>query len=266
MNIKSNLKIPYFIVLIISYALFYGCAPTKTATYLKEPNLKSQLTDSQNNDFVYFVEDSIDEHIRYGDELYIRITSSDETPTNFNSRFQMQIMDADLLSYTLDEEGYIHMPYLKRIKLEGLTLQGAADLIEEELSQYLFHPSVFIKFINNKVTVLGEVNSPGVYVFNYKSINIFQAIGYANDISSYGNRRKVLIIREEGNEVTKHYFDLTKDDILVSDWYLIKSNDIIYVEPLGRKKWGMETFPYDILISVVSTTTLILTLTLSLFN
>jgi polysaccharide export outer membrane protein len=138
-------------------------------------------------------------------------------------------------------------------------LLEASDKIEEELSQYLLYPSVFVRFINNKVTVLGEVNQPGVYVFNYKNVNILQAIGYANDIATFGNRNKVLIVREEGEYRSKEYVDLTSDELLESEFYMVKSNDVIYVEPLKSKKWGMDTFPYDLLLSMVSLTIVVLT-------
>ncbi len=97
------------------------------------------------------------------------------------------------------------------------------------------------------MTILGEVNRPGVYVFNYKSINILQAIGYANDIATFGNRRKIAHCQGGRRLQVKHMVDLTSDEFLASEFYMVKSNDIIYVEPLKSKKWGMDTFPYDLL-------------------
>jgi polysaccharide export outer membrane protein len=208
---------------------------------------------------IFFFGEAPDNTIRTGDELYIRVTSSDDAPTSFPDRGNNQVYDPALLSYTVDEEGFIKLPYIQRVKVTDLTLPQASDSIEKELSQFLFFPSVFIKFVNNKVTILGEVNTPGVYVFNYKNINILQAIGYANDITEWGNRKKVLLIREDGNRKLKKYIDLTEDDMLVSEYYFIKSNDIIYVEPLRRKKWGMNMVPYNLILSVISTAIVIMT-------
>ncbi|MCK4748971.1 MAG: hypothetical protein KAT15_18090, partial [Bacteroidales bacterium] len=156
--------------------------------------------------------------------------------------------------------------YVNNMKLSGMTLVEASDFVEKELAQYLLYPSVFIRFVNNKVTILGEVNRPGVYVFNYKTINILQAIGYANDISVFGDRRKVLLIREEGEFRSKYEIDMTSEDLLTSNYYRVISNDIIYVEPLKRKKWGMDTFPYDLLFSVASLTIVVLTFMITYVN
>ena len=110
------------------------------------------------------------------------------------------------------------------------------------------------------------MNRPGVYVFNYKSVNILQAIGYANDIATFGNRKNVLIIREEGEYRSKHEIDITSDALLTSEYYMVKSNDIIYVEPLKSKKWGMDTFPYDLLLSMASLTIVVLTFMVTYLN
>jgi polysaccharide biosynthesis/export protein len=121
------------------------------------------------------------------------------------------------------------------------------------LLNFCFMPSVYMRFINNKVTVLGEVNTPGVYTFDRKNINILEAVGYARDITQFGNRRNVLLIRESGVTRTKHYVDLTSSDLFRSEYYLIQPDDIIYVEPLGRKKWGIGTVPYNLLFSAITT-------------
>jgi polysaccharide export outer membrane protein len=217
-------------------------------------------------DNMYFIDEPADDLIRPGDELFIKVTSADDQPTAFNDASMDRMYDPSVISYTVDEDGNIKLPYINRIKLSGMTLVEASDAMEKELSQYLYTPSVFVRFVNNKVTILGEVNDPGVYVFNYKSINILQAIGYAGDISIFGNRQKVLIVRNEGDYRAKYELDLTSDELLASKYYMVKSNDIIYVEPLKSKKWGMEEFPYDLLFSLVSLTIVVLTFMVTYLN
>lgn len=252
----------FWILLIIS-ASMASCVSNKKLNYVQD----SDEMAIQARENMYFVDEPVDEAIRQGDELYIQVTSADENKTNFSQdRNSLTVRDPSVLSYAVDPEGYIKLPYIDRIKLDGLTLTEASDKIEEELSQYLLYPSVFIRFVNNKVTILGEVHRPGVYVFNYKSINILQAIGYANDIAVFGNRRNVLIVREEGDYRSRHYVDLTSDELLASEFYNLKSNDIIYVEPLKSKKWGMDTFPYELLLSVASLTIVVLTFFITYLN
>lgn len=248
---------------VIICAIFIAsCVPNRKISYVQDsPEMYAQ---QQRN--MYFIEDEIDDIIRTGDELFIQVTSADEIQTNFNQGRSDQVRDPSVISYTVDDEGNIKLPYINRINLSGLTLHQASDKIESELSQYLLNPSVFIRFVNNKVTILGDVNRPGVYVFNYKNINILQAIGYANDIATFGNRKNVMLIREEGGYRSKYEVDLTSDELLASQLYQIKSNDIIYVEPMRSKKWGMDTFPYDLLLSIASLTIVVMTFMITYLN
>jgi len=224
-------------LLVISFA---SCVPVKRVAYLQS---ESQMI---------FHGEPADIRIRPGDEIYIRISSADEQPTAMAGDVQ-RLNDPRLSSYPVTDEGNIRLPHLGLVKVSGLTLEDAAAKIETELRDYLYLPSVFMRYINSKVTVLGEVNQPGVYMFDYKNINILQAVGYAGDITEFGNRRKVLIIREDGGIREKQYVDVTRGNILESEWYNLKSGDIVFVEPLGRKKWGMATVPYNLILTMIST-------------
>ena len=236
---------------MISTLIFSSCLPLNRLAYVQS----ERSTDPAH---MQYIGPQIDNIITPGDELYIRISSADDDRTIIQQD-QAYRMDPTLLSHTVSDDGTIKLPYIGRILLADYTLEEASDIIEEALKEYLFIPSVYIRFVNTKVTVLGEVGNPGVYMFNYKNINILQAIAYANDITNFGNRRNVLIIREEGVRRYKHYIDLTSDELLESEWYLIKSDDIIYVEPLKRKKFDMATVPYNLIISVITTALVVLT-------
>jgi len=240
--------------------IFFGMAVISCVPIDKVADVQDDKTMTQQQlDNIYFIDESTDNAIRPGDELFIEVTSADDGPTNFADRSQGLVRDPSVISYSVDDDGYIKLPYIKKIKVSGLTLFEASDMIENELAQYLYIPSVFLRFVNNKVTILGEVQRPGVYAFNYKNINLLQAIGYAGDVSTFGNRQNVLIVREEGDYRSKYIVDLTSDELLVSPLYMVKSNDIIYVEPLKSKKWGMDTFPYNLVFSAASMTIVVLT-------
>ncbi len=239
---------------IILLSLLGSCVPLEKVAYVQTEMEEGELSEED----LYFVGTPSDNTIRPGDELYIRVNSSDDEPTSFPDQMRTGV-DVSLMSYIVDEFGYIKLPYVNKVKLTDLTLGQASDTIEKELAQFLYFPSVFIKFVNSKVTVLGEVRNPGVYVFNYKNINMLHALGYAGDITQFGNRQRVLLVREDGNQRVKKYLDVTNDEFLKSEFYLLKSNDIIYVEPLRRKKWDMSTVPYNLILSVISTGILIIT-------
>lgn len=229
-----------FIMLISALGLF-SCVPVKRISYV------------QSKDQTIFHGEPADIKIRPGDEIFIRITSADDAPTVFGPDAQRNLQDARLLSYTVNDEGKIKLPYIGRIKVSEMSLDSASDHIEEMLGQFLYMPNVFMRFVNTKVTVLGEVNRPGVYMFDYKNVNILHAIGFAGDISVYGNRKNVLIIREEGGKRTKHYVDLTRGSILESELYNLQSGDVVFIEPLGRKKWGLAQVPYNLIFTVITT-------------
>jgi polysaccharide biosynthesis/export protein len=231
--------------------VFNSCVPVNRLAYVQ----------SESPGRMQFSGEPFDDLIRPGDELFVRITSADDGPTAIMVQDQgRMVMDPTLLSHTVSDDGTIKLPYIGRIYLAELTLEEASDEIERALGDYLFIPSVYIRFVNTKVTVLGEVRNPGVFVSNYKNINVLQAIAYANDITEFGNRRNVLIVREEdGMNKTKQYIDLTSDNILESEFYQLKSNDIVYVEPLRRKKWGMAAVPYNLILSLVTTTLVVMT-------
>lgn len=238
----------------ISLLVFFSCVPQKDLIYVQSPAEKERKPE------VFYIESAVKYLIQPGDELYIRISTFDEASNIFSTtgRDYISQVDVTLISYSVNEEGYVRLPYAGNVRLLNLTLDEASDVVEDALKGFINQPSVSIKFVNKKVTILGEVGEPGIYNFYDKSINIFQALGHASDISEFGNRKKVLVIREENNVVTKTYVDLTSEKIFTSAYYIVKPNDIIYVEPLRRKKWGMNVFRFDLLFSVVSSTLLIL--------
>jgi polysaccharide biosynthesis/export protein len=236
--------ISYLITIFLSLTLF-SCVPVKRIAYVQ--------SDTQ----MIFHGEPADIRIRPGDEIYVRISSADEQQINFVGEGLRGGVDARLMTYVVNEEGQIKLPYIGRVAIGGLSIDQASDKIEAALTDFLYLPSVFMRFMSTKVTVLGEVGRPGVYMFDYKNINILQAIGYAGDVGQFGNRRKVLIIREDGGKRQKHYIDLTRGAALESEWYNLTSGDIVFVEPLGRKKWGLATVPYNLIFTFITTSLII---------
>jgi polysaccharide export outer membrane protein len=133
-----------------------------------------------------------------------------------------------------------------------------ASLVQGQLVDYLYSPSVRVSFVNKNVTILGLVASPGRYFYSGEYINIFQALGLAGDIDVYGNRKEVVVIREENGRITKHLVDLTDKNLFHNDLYYLRSNDVVYVEPLSRRNWGIEQVPFSLLLSSATTFILIL--------
>jgi polysaccharide export outer membrane protein len=240
--IKGTIRWMLFL-LIGSFII--SCAPTKQSAYFRKNKNISSYDAPDRSYTVKYTETDI---IRIGDNLFITVSSGNDEPTSFNQPTGLPMTDLELLSYQVDDEGMIRLPYLKKVKAAGLSFSELTDTLEYRLSQYIYLPAVSVRVVNQRITVLGEVNNPGIFVFNRNNINIYQAIAEAGDIAPFGNRKKVLIVRQSGAEIMKKYIDLTDEDIVNSTWFYVQPDDIVYIEPLLRKNLGMETFSvFDVL-------------------
>ena len=194
------------------------------------------------------------------DELFIRVSSFDEEE-NFFLQLAGDFVrneNTNLVTYPVKNDGYVRIPYVGDIQLQNLTLDEAANKVESALEGYLNQPTVFMKFVNKYVTVLGEVTRPGRYDYPDEFINVFQALGLAGDISYYGNRNRVMIVREENDVIQRTYIDLTDENIFSSPYYYLLPSDIVYVQPLKRRKWGIEAFPFSLILSSLTFTLVVL--------
>ena len=134
-------------------------------------------------------------------------------------------------TYLVDEDGYITFPILGKLNVGGLSRKEATNLLVNKLKDYLNDPVVTIRLTNFRISVLGEVNKPGIYTISNDRISVPEALALAGDLSINGKRGNILLIREEENFLTKTYIDLRSDTLLNSPNYYLKPNDVIYVEP-----------------------------------
>lgn len=140
------------------------------------------------------------------------------------------------LGYLVDSTGSIVLPLVGRINVKDKSIDQAASIIELKLKEYLKEPSVSVRILNHKFSVLGEVNRPSVYNLVEDRLTLTEALGMAGDLTIFGKRSNVLLIRDGKNGTRQMIrIDLTKRDILTSTYYYVQPNDIIYVEPLKTK-------------------------------
>jgi polysaccharide export outer membrane protein len=137
--------------------------------------------------------------------------------------------------YLVDKNGAIDFPILGNIKVQGLTIPQLKDSLKLRLNKYLQDPILNIRLLNYKVTVLGEVGRPSTYSIPSERITVMDAIGMAGDLTIYGKRENVLLIREENGERKFVRLNLNSTNIFESPYYYLKQNDIIYVEPNESK-------------------------------
>lgn len=240
---------------IISLLLIASCVSQRKIEYLQTQNSTGGKFEIPKN-----IENRI---IRPGDELYIQVYSF---TNNITSSVGTEVgstnitpYSATLVSYKVNKDSIIMFPLIGKITVAGLTLVETEAKMKSLLASYLNNPSVNIKIVSTNVSVIGEVAHPGNYTYSNIPLNIYQAISFAGDITEYGDRTSVRIVRNNDKNVEVIYLDLTKEDVIKSKYFYLESNDVIYVRPLKRRVWGITRFPYEILISAISTTAVLLT-------
>lgn len=168
--------------------------------------------------------------------------------------------------YLVDINGYIDFPILGHIKVGGLKKSEAIELLQNKLQAYLKDPIVTIQFMNYKITVLGEVQRPGSYTIGNERITLMEALGLAGDMTIYGRRDNVLLIRENAGGAKEFVrIDLNKTDLLASPYYYLQQNDVVYVEP-GNMRYhqtvsGNASIYLSAISSIASMATVIVAIT-----
>ncbi|MDR4951380.1 polysaccharide biosynthesis/export family protein [Chryseobacterium sp. ES2] len=216
-------------------------------------------------------------HIQEGDVLLILVSALDEIavkPFNLNTANKVgsdsgrginQYVEPS--QYLVNEEGYISFPVLGNVYTKGMTQVQLKQELESRLKRYLTDPLVTITLKNFNVSILGEVKQPGQKESLSQKINIFQALGLAGDMTDFGDRTNVKLIRtgEDGADQVVNV-DLTRSDIVSSPYYYMKQNDILYVQPDKNKQVQANSNPnraltFQIIGALLTAGTLIIALT-----
>ncbi|WP_445457181.1 polysaccharide biosynthesis/export family protein [Flavobacterium sp. HNIBRBA15423] len=138
-------------------------------------------------------------------------------------------------TYIIDTNGNIEIPILGSIHLAGLTKTEAVLKIKEELKEHVKDAVVNLRILNFKISVLGEVSKPGSYAVKSERITILEALSLAGDLTIYGKRNNILLIREQNGNKIMERIDITKSDFINSPYYYLSQNDVVYVEPNKTK-------------------------------
>ena len=225
---------PNFVVILI-VMLFVSCSNMKKSTYFYD------APDSIYNSSRF---ENLEDTLNENDLLSISVSSvNNEAADMFNmsSSIGSSVMiNGGLVlgsGYLVDKKGYILVPILGQIKVLGKTKQEVRDYITSALisKKLLLDPIVDVRVINFRISVLGEVLRPNVFAVPSEKISILEALSLAGDITIYGNKERVSLIREVGENKVLHHLDLTSSEILTSQYFYLKSNDVIYVEPRPSK-------------------------------
>ncbi len=138
--------------------------------------------------------------------------------------------------YLVDKDGFINFPVIGKIGLGGLSKEQATEKMTDAIKEHVKNPIVNIRFLNFKVTVIGEVSNPATFTIPTEKITILEALGLAGDMTAYGKRENVLIIREKDGIRSTSRINLNNKDVLSSPYFYLQQNDIVYVEPENKVK------------------------------
>lgn len=217
--------------LLIASLFIQSCATKKDILYYQDIK-----TDSQEN-ISY-----LPTKLQVNDILFIKVAaliqeSADPFNIQVSALGNINIETYKIQGYLVSQKGTITFPILGEIDVAGKTTEEVQDLISRMLKEngYIKDPTVSVRVINSKVTVIGEVKVPGTYSFEEQNISLNQAIGFAGDLTINGVRKDVLLIREINGTRTYVHLDLTSSKWFDSPYYYVKQNDIIIVNPNGPK-------------------------------
>jgi polysaccharide export outer membrane protein len=219
--------IPFLFILLL-----FSCASKKDLVYYQ--NIDTMPAQEKQN--------SYEIKIQPDDKLLIIVSADDaESAMPFNLRTASISSGISSLgatqgqetmqSYLVDANGTIDFPVLGKLKLSGLSRSEVHQLLEEKISQYIKNPIINLRIMNFKVSVQGEVTSPGTFEVASDRITLIEALTLAKDLTVYGKRDNILIIREIDGVKSFNRVNITKADFINSPFYYLSQNDVIYVEP-----------------------------------
>lgn len=194
------------------------------------------------------------------DNLFIKVVTPDpklsemfNTIPTTTSGLSVTEQSADLISYPVDNEGNIQIPYAGKLAVAGKTLASIRTEVETALNNYIADAAVSVKMVNNYVSLLGEVQRPGKYPIYKDRLNIFQALALGGDLGLFSNRQMVQIIRPTSRGTVIKEFSLSDRSIMTSEYFYVMPNDVIYAKPAKGRFFRMDSFPYTLIISTITT-------------
>lgn len=229
-------KLCYLWLLLLPLA-FTACTSYKSVPYLQNDSIVNQVSQNpqlydariQPKDLLTIVVSTTQAELAVPFNLTVPTIVTTEN-RNLNSQPSLQ-------SYLVDNQGYIDFPVLGKFRVVGLTKSETENLVKSKLKDYLKEePVVNVRFINYKISVIGEVNRPSTFTIANEKVNVFEALAMAGDLTIYGLRNNVKLIREDQSGV-KQIITLNLNDanVVLSPYYYLQQNDILYVTPNKAK-------------------------------
>jgi polysaccharide export outer membrane protein len=255
-----NMKTPSsgFVLIIMLLFLTASCVTKKHLTYLQfsggSAAVSSETGDRQNS--VTPAAYKVMPH----DNLYIRVITPDPQWSElFNSMpvgvgGSLTEESAGLFGYSVDESGMIEIPFVGKVEVGGHTLSEIKTELDSIFRGYVTDAAITIRLVNNFISIIGEVNLPGRYPIMRDRINVFEALSMAGDMTTFGDRQRIKLIRPSPYGPIIKEFSLADRSIFSSEFYYIMPNDIIYAIPMKGRAFEVNSTIWTLLLSTITST------------
>ena len=248
MNNYFFIKSKFTILLLVLLFSVSSCVTNKDLEYFRTSKDVSKVKLNTN-----------EYRLQVGDLISVQISTVTEQQHDFfnkeqTSNSQLMMQNPYLYGYLVKEGGFLDLPSLGKVKAEGFTLRELENIIKQIAVSYFEQPIVKLNIINFEVSVLGAVNNPGNYKIVNPDANVLYALSLANDMTEYGNRKRVKVIRNNKEENRIFYVDLTDMKTLNNPNFMLQPHDVIYVAPLNKRFYAFTNLPNLISMSISAIT------------
>lgn len=253
------------VLLSIAMLLLVGCVGRRNINYLEDPGLSEGASKLfENRKFEY--------RVQVNDVLSIRVLGLDEqTHRYFNVESQNAMMgmsDAALYvnGFSVDRNGHVQLPTIGKVKVQGLTVGEAQELMQKKINEYFTNATVILKLVSFRVSVLGDVQRPGSYFIYNNQITILEALAMAGGPNEFADKSLVQVMRQTDRGVQAVYVDMSSSSVLSSEYYYLLPNDVVYVPTLRARAGRLNLDMLTILLSALSTAAIVYTVIQSTQN
>ncbi|HQV74625.1 MAG: polysaccharide export protein [Flavobacteriales bacterium] len=238
--------------------LLGGCVGRRSINYLNDPSLSNGSSKLfENRKFEY--------RIQVNDVMSVRVMGLDDATSRFFNVEQQNGMinasDAALYvnGYSVDKNGQIQLPTVGKIKLQGLTVGEAQELVQRKINEYFNNATVILKMVNWRISILGNVSKPGAYLVYNNQITILDALAMAGGPNEFADKTHITLMRQSERGVQALYVDMSTTGVLSSEYYYLLPNDIVFVPTLRARPARLNLEMLSILLAVTSTGVLLFT-------
>ncbi|TDO19013.1 polysaccharide biosynthesis/export family protein [Pedobacter duraquae] len=265
MNKHYLKKNSYFLIAIISVLMISSCANTKNVPYFQDINATGS---SVMENTAVFTEPKI----QVDDILSISLFTIDEKTSMIVNQLASQAISSaegqvsslaatpPTSGFLVDKNGEIDLAIVGKIKVLGLTSSQAKNIIQDKAALFFQKPNVQVRFANFKVTIMGEVVRPAPYTIPNEKVSVLDALGLAGDLTIYGRRENILLIRDNDGKKEFVRLNLNSSQLFNSPYFYLKQNDVLYVEPNKGKAASLNVARTQTIAIIGTALTVLITL------